>query len=342
MTHLNAAVLQHGGALDAAIARFGGHREEWLDLSTGINPAPPPLPPLSPSVWQRLPEAALERRAIEAARTAYDAPPEAGIVPAPGTQALIAVLPSVLPPCHVAILEPTYSGHRTGFETAGHGVTGFTSLDAVPAHATVVVVVNPNNPDGRTCEPADLLALADRLAARGGLLVVDEAFADADPAHSVAGATGRPGLLVYRSFGKFFGLGGLRLGFALTTPDLAAQLRARLGAWAVSGPALAIGAGWLGDAKHRTDVRASIARQHALLAETLAAAGVETVGGTSLFQTVRHPGAEALFGALCRRHILTRPFAYRSDWLRIGNAADAAAARRLGAALDAAFGEIAA
>ncbi|NDV88285.1 threonine-phosphate decarboxylase [Aurantimonas aggregata] len=334
--------LRHGGALDAAIASFGGRRAEWLDLSTGINPAPPPLPPLSPALWQRLPEAELEAGAIAAARVCYGAPPQAGIVAAPGTQALIAALPSVLPRSRVAILEPTYSGHRTAFETAGHAVAGITALGDIAADATIVVVVNPNNPDGRAHEPADLLALADRLAARGGLLVVDEAFADADPARSVAGATGRPGLLVYRSFGKFFGLAGLRLGFALTTPTLADALRGKLGAWAVSGPALAVGADWLGDAKLCADVRAAIDRQHGLLAVTLAAAGLTPIGGTRLFQTIRHPDAAALFAALCRRQILTRPFAYRTDWLRIGNVVDTAEARRLGAALDEALGEIAA
>ncbi|MBB4002523.1 threonine-phosphate decarboxylase CobD [Aurantimonas endophytica] len=334
--------LRHGGALDAAIANFGGRREDWLDLSTGINPAPPPMPALSPTLWQRLPEAELETRAIAAARFGYGAPPEAGIVAAPGTQALIAALPSLLPRNHVAILEPTYSGHRLAFETAGYEVIAVAALAAVPADATIVVVVNPNNPDGRVHEPADLLALAERLAARGGLLVVDEAFADADGGRSVAFATGRPGLLVYRSFGKFFGLAGLRLGFALTTPGLADALRGRLGAWAVSGPALAVGAAWLGDAKLCANVRARIAGQHALLAETLAGAGLTPVGGTHLFLTIHHPDAAALFAALCRRHILTRPFAYRGDWLRIGNVADAVEARRLGVALSEALGEIAA
>lgn len=332
--------LRHGGALDAAIARFGGRREAWLDLSTGINPAPPALPSLSPSLWQRLPEAELETGAIAAARFCYGAPLEAGIVAAPGTQALIAALPALLPQGPIAILEPTYSGHRTAFETAGHAVTSIAALGDIAADVTTVVVVNPNNPDGRVQEPADLLALADRLAARGGLLVVDEAFADADPAWSVAGATGRPGLLVYRSFGKFFGLAGLRLGFALTTLALADALRGQLGAWAVSGPALAIGADWMGDAKLCAEIRESIAGQQGLLAGTLAAAGLKPVGGTGLFQTIRHPDAAALFAALCHRHILTRPFAYRRDWLRIGNVADAAEARRLGAALDAALGEI--
>ncbi|MEH6721159.1 MAG: threonine-phosphate decarboxylase CobD [Aurantimonas endophytica] len=334
--------LRHGGAIDAAIARFGGRREEWLDLSTGINPAPPALPALSPALWQRLPEAELETSAIAAARSCYGAPAEAGIVAAPGTQALIAALPSLLPRSRVAILEPTYSGHRLAFETAGHAVASIAALADIPSDATTVVLVNPNNPDGRVHEPADLLALADRLAAQGGLLIVDEAFADADPVRSVAGGAGRPGLLVYRSFGKFFGLAGLRLGFALTTPALADALRGQLGAWAVSGPALAIGAAWLGDAKLCADVRAAIDRQHGLLAVTLAATGLTSVGGTELFQTVWHPAAAALYAALCRRHILTRPFAYRGDWLRIGNVADAVEARRLGVALSEALGEIAA
>ncbi|MEO9786562.1 MAG: aminotransferase class I/II-fold pyridoxal phosphate-dependent enzyme, partial [Aurantimonas coralicida] len=184
------------------------------------------------------------------------------------------------------------------------------------------------------------LALADRLAARDGLLVVDEAFADVDGTRSLAPCTGRDGLLVYRSFGKFFGLAGLRLGFALTTPALAAQLGERLGTWAVSGPALAIGAALLGDDALVAETRAGILRQRGLLRATLGAVGLPLVGGTGLFATVAFPNAHDLFAALCRRRILTRPFQTPSDWLRFGNPADGAEAARLETALRAALAEI--
>ncbi len=330
----------HGGALDAAIERFGGARADWLDLSTGINPSPPPLPPLDPQLFQRLPEAALEAKALDAARRFYGAPETAEIIAAPGSQALISALPHLLPHAFVAIVEPTYGGHRAAFAGAGHRIVGVCGLGDIPDAATIAVVVNPNNPDGRVFLRSDLLALADKLAAGGGLLVVDEAFDDVDPSQSLAGATGRPGLLVHRSFGKVFGLAGLRLGFALTDEALGRSLRERLGAWAVSGPALAIGAAWLEDDDLCADVRASIAAQARLRDRCLDRASLSPVGATALFATVAHPQASDLFEALGQRQILTRPFAYALTWLRFGNPRDTAEAVRLDDALGEALAEI--
>lgn len=338
----DAIARRHGGALDAAIARHGGTRADWLDLSTGINPAPPPLPALDTSLFQRLPEASLEAAAITAARRFYGAPEPADIVASPGSQALISALPHLVAPTTVAILEPTYSEHRAAFEQAGHRVVGLSTPGEIPDAATIVVVVNPNNPDGRVFDMRDLLALAARLSSKGGLLVVDEAFADVEPRQSLAGATGRPGLLVHRSFGKFFGLAGLRLGFALTDDALAETLRRRLGAWATSGPALAVGAAFLGDAALCDALRETIRGQSKLLGGVLSRAGLPLVGATALFSTIRHRHAGSVFEALCRRRILTRPFAYDETWLRLGNVRDPAQAERLEAALRGALAEVAA
>lgn len=334
------AILGHGGALDAASSAYGGRREDWLDLSTGINPSPPHLPPIPDDVWRRLPDRKLEGEAIEAARRFYGAPAEAGIVAAPGSQALISLLPFCLAPAAVAIVEPTYSEHRRAFEAAGHDVTGIAGLGKVPSQAKVVVVVNPNNPDGRLSRKADLLPLAAELAIRGGLLVVDEAFMDAEPAESLASETGRPGLLVHRSFGKVFGLAGLRLGFALTTPALASRLAGRLGPWATSGPALAVASDLMRDGAGLLALRGDLSRQSERLRATLGEAGLPIVGRTALFATIRHERAHALFEALCRRRILTRPFSHRTDWLRFGNPANDGEAGRLREALRSALAEL--
>ncbi len=323
----------HGGGLDAAIARFGGSRADWLDLSTGINPAPVALPALHPDVWARLPDAGLQAECIEAARRAYGAPASAGIVAAPGSQALISLLPFLLPRGEVTIVEPTYGEHRASFEAAGHCVTGIATIADLPDGAKVVVVVNPNNPDGRRMERASLLALLPEMQRRGGLLVVDEAFADALPEMSIADMAGAPGLLVHRSFGKFYGLAGVRLGFALTTPALAETLRRRLGPWAVSGPALAIGRAVLSSEEARERIAAEVQDQAQRRDAVLAAAGLPLVGATPLFATVETGGGADLFEALCRRHILIRPFSYRPDWLRFGNPKDEGEAARLAAAL---------
>lgn len=332
----------HGGGLDAAIDRFGGEPGDWLDLSTGINPSPVALPDFDPAAWSRLPDAGLEARCVAAARAAYGVPPTAGIVAAPGSQALISLLPFVLPQADVAILEPTYGEHRASFEAAGHDVVGIGSLEELPDRAGVAVIVNPNNPDGRRTERRALLALLETMQRRGGLLVVDEAFADAIPGLSIADMAGEPGLLVHRSFGKFYGLAGIRLGFSLTTPALAETLRRRLGPWAVSGPALAVGAAMLSSERVRQATAEAVAAQAARRDQVLAEAGFQFVGATPLFATVETPQAGALFAALCRRHILTRPFSYRSDWLRFGNPKDAAEATRLRQALEAGLTEVAA
>lgn len=336
----DASALRHGGALDAAIARHGGRREDWLDLSTGINPVPAELPDFPPEAFSRLPESSLERAALDAASRAYGAPADAGIVAAPGSQALISLLPFLIPPTEVAIVEPTYAEHRRAFVAAGHKVAGIDRPDEIADTVTVAVVVNPNNPDGRVFSRAELFELHERMAARGGLLVVDEAFMDVTPDMSLASEAGRPGLLIHRSFGKFFGLAGLRLGFALTTRGLAGQLSERLGPWAVSGPALVCAAALLGDDAVIEATRQRIRRQAEMLFEAVLDRRTPLVGRTALFATIRHERAGALFEALCRRRILTRPFAERPDWLRIGNPAGPDEAARLRAALAEALDEI--
>ncbi len=195
-------VPDHGGNLGAARLRFPDAPEPWIDLSTGINPWPYPLPQLSPELWHRLPEtAALDALATAAARY-YGAPGPEHVAIAPGSQALIQLLPRLRPPGPVCVEEPTYAEHALAWTAAGHRVGPFTP-SPLPG---VTVLVNPNNPDGRQVAPGAVSDMAKRSGRRGGWLVVDEAFADVAPDISVASRTGAPGLIVLRSFGKFFGL----------------------------------------------------------------------------------------------------------------------------------------
>jgi cobalamin biosynthesis protein CobC len=312
----SAAPLPHGGDLAAARARFPGAPEPFIDLSTGINPFSYPVPSLRPEVFARLPEpAALDRLAAIAAK-AYGAPSEAHVVAAPGLQILLPMVAALVPPGRAAVLAPTYAEHARVAALAGHAVREAAEIGAL-AGADLVIVVNPNNPDGRLIARDVLLARADALAP--GLLVIDEAFMDAGAADaSLAGEVARPNLVVLRSFGKFFGLAGLRLGFALAPPALATRLRAVLGPWAVSGPALAIGAVALADAAWIAATRARLATAVQRLDALLAGAGLEVAGGTALFRFVRTPAAGALFDRLGRAGIFVRRFAEQPTWLRIG------------------------
>lgn len=237
-------------------------------------------------------------------------------MPAPGTQILIETLPRLRPPARVAVLGPTYAEHAAAWARGGHAVAAVPDL-AAAGEAEVVVAVNPNNPDGRVIPPEDLLASARDLGRRGGLLVVDEAFADLEPGRSLAASLG-PGLVVLRSFGKTYGLAGLRLGFALAVPETARGIAAALGPWAVSGPALAIGRTALADRAWRAGAATARAADAARLDRMLARAGGAVVGGTCLFRLAHFADAALLFDRLGAAGIYVRRFADRPDLLRFG------------------------
>ncbi len=324
--------MKHGGDLSEAIAQFGGAAESWLDLSTGINPWAYPVPELPARSWQRLPERAAERSLIEAARTAYRVPAGVDIAIAAGTQALIQMLPSVMTGGAVAIAGPTYSEHAAAFARAGRNVISI-GLDGLPSGVTHAVVVNPNNPDGRIT-PLEVIDRAARELGRfGGCLIVDEAFADVAPDCSAIELCRDHPIVVLRSFGKFFGLAGVRLGFAIARPDLIAEIAGALGPWPVSGPALAIGRAALSDQAWIDATRRRLARQADELDAVLRAADLVIVGGTSLFRLARHREAHAIHAHLAGHQIWTRRFAHTGDLLRFGLPGDDIALQRLASAL---------
>jgi len=310
--------LSHGGALDAARRLFPDAAKPFVDLSTGINPNPYPLPLLPAELFARLPEAdALAALAAIAAKT-YGAPSAAHVVPAPGTQILLPLAAGLVRPGRAAILAPTYSEHARTAALAGHAVTEVGGIAAL-ADAEFALVTNPNNPDGRLLAKDDLLAVAKKLHARGGVLMIDEAFMDVGPpGASLAAEVSRGNIIVLRSFGKFFGLAGVRLGFALAAPPLAARLAARLGPWAVSAPALAVGAQALADRTWIETTQRRLAQAAARLDAILTASGLDIAGGTTLFRLARTAAASELFHHLGRAGILTRAFPEHAAWLRFG------------------------
>jgi len=326
--------MKHGGDLTDAIARYGGAPGSWLDLSTGINPRPWPIAHALPdSAWQRLPSRADTEALLDAARKAYSVPDGADIAAAGGTQALIQWLPYLAAPGPVAIVGPTYSEHAAAWRNAGHAVVAIDNLDACPDRAVHAVVVNPNNPDGRVTDRAVLTRLAERLKACGGWLVVDEAFADVDPAVSAVALCPDLPVLILRSFGKFYGLAGLRLGFAIGAPEIITRIAAALGPWPVSGPALLIGAAALGDQPWADRTRRALQQQACALDEVLVKAGFAIAGGTPLFRLARHPQALQLHAKLAKQQIWCRSFDWADDLLRFGLPSDAAGLDRLAAAL---------
>ncbi len=326
-------MIPHGGNLSRLRQRYPNAPEPLIDLSTGINPYSYPLPAIPETAYTRLPEEVQIRRLKESAATAYGASDPDLIAIAPGTQLLISLLPRVLPAAQVAILSPTYGEHAAVWSAAGAAVLEGAAPEVLES-GEVAVLCNPNNPDGRALLPREIEALQTRRMQRGGRLIVDEAFAEFGEAHlSAVPAVPQPGLIVLRSFGKAYGLAGVRLGFLIAEADVVKRVEAALGPWPVSGIAIHLACIALADTTWRQAMNERLAQAGERLDSLLAACGLEPVGGTSLFRLVRHDRAPAIAETLGRAGILVREFPDRPDRLRFGLPPDEAAWSRLENAL---------
>jgi cobalamin biosynthetic protein CobC len=302
-------MLEHGGKLLAASQRCGIPLDRWIDLSTGIHPIGWPVPPIPPECWQRLPED--DDGLLSAAADYYGTP---HLLSCAGSQAAIQLLPQLRPHSRVGILSPTYAEHAHAWQRAGHQVEALTELRD---DMGVLVLANPNNPTGQLIPPDTLREVHARLAARGGWLVVDEAFMDATPEHSLAADAGAHGLVILRSVGKFFGLAGIRAGFLLAWPELLAEVQERLGPWSVPAPSRWVAQQALRDTLWQAEQRNWLTEQSRQLAALLDRHGLAPSGGTALFQWVCTPEAAAIHERLARLGILTRLF-NESASLRFG------------------------
>jgi cobalamin biosynthetic protein CobC len=326
--------MKHGGDLSEAAAAFGGDPGEWLDLSTGINPNPWFFEgSIEARAWTSLPSRAAESDLTDAARRTYGIPDDVEVVPSPGSQALIQWIPRLLVPGTVAVVGPTYSEHTRAWRAAGHCVISANSHREIPDVASHVVVVNPNNPDGRWLRREEIEDIARRTKLRGGWLVIDEAFADLHPGQGASPLCAECQIVVLRSFGKFYGLAGLRLGFAIAEAGMAGRIAEALGPWAVSGPAMAIGSAALSDSDWADDARATLSHQAQAVDAVLAGRGMDVVGGTDLFRLARHRAANEVHTRLARRKVWCRSFDWADDLLRFGIPGDDRALDRLAQAL---------
>jgi len=314
----------HGGDLGAVRRRHPDAPQPWIDLSTGINPLPYPVADLPADAWSRLPSHDAEQTLIASAARRYRCTP-GQIVAAPGTQALIQILPRLVARSRVAIVGPTYAEHELNWRRHGHDVTVVTSLDA--ADAGVVVAVNPDNPTGWLLPTQAMRGVAARL------LVVDEAFIDLLPNEASLAGDLPDNAIVLRSFGKVYGLAGLRLGFAIAAVPLAQRLREELGPWAVSGPALEIGAAAMADDTWLEETATRLAGDVRKLDALLVSAGFTVLGGTPLFRLASHPEAPEKVEDLVRQGIHIRAFGHQPTWLRFGLPHGDEEFRRLSAAL---------
>lgn len=327
-------MLEHGGRLLAAARRYDIAIEDWLDLSTGIAPCAYPVPPIPAAVWQRLPED--EDGLAELACDYYGAP---RVLPLAGSQAAIQWLPRLRAHGVAVVLEPTYGEYAAVWSAAGHSVRRCAADDLPTAAATAdaVIIGNPNNPTGRRFGRGELLDLARQLDARGGWLIVDEAFADADATceslADVAGSDAAGNAIVLRSIGKFFGLAGARVGFAIAGDAILDRLAEALGPWPIAHPARLAAAAALADTAWQQAQRGRLRQDGARLAALLAAAGLGVSVGTALFRYLAREDALELHEFFARRGILLRYFAHPKA-VRCGLPASEAEWQRLAAILE--------
>ena len=295
----------HGGGIDAAARAYGGNRGDWLDLSTGINPVPYPLPALAQALWCALPDEAAQHALVASARRFWGVPDGADILATPGASAPIALIPRLRAAGTVHIAAPTYNEHAAAFAAAGWTH----ARAATAAQAQAQVVVHPNNPDGRRFRAADLTA---------PLLIIDESFCDVIPDATLMAQVRTPGTLILKSFGKFWGLAGLRLGFVIGDPALVGALRDMLGPWPVAGPALEIGRAALSDDAWADQTRVRLQADADRLDGLMVRAGASLVGGTALFRLYDVDDAAQWQHRLARHHVWSRVFPYNPRWLRLG------------------------
>ncbi|MGY2734056.1 aminotransferase class I/II-fold pyridoxal phosphate-dependent enzyme [Sphingomonas sp. UYP23] len=323
------ALTIHGGRIDAAAARYPAAPVPWLDLSTGINPNGYDPAALTLADLYALPSpsrlATLERAAAAAFGMTYGS-----IAAVPGSEIGLRLLSTMGLPGPTCVVVPSYDSHAAAFPAATP-----VARDALAgAEWRSALLANPNNPDGRLIAPEMLLALARSRAAEGGWLVIDEAFADC-----VMGASVLPLLreddpvLVFRSFGKFYGLAGVRLGFVCGPEAIVARYRERLGSWPVSSAAIELGIAAYRDVVWQAATRNELTAAAVALDQVLRRHGLAPRGDCPLFRLVETPAAADLFERLAAAGILTRPFDYAPDWLRIGLPGSAAALARLDRAL---------
>jgi len=323
-------MLEHGGKLRAAVQQYHIPLEDWLDLSAALNPTPYPVGKIHYSTWQRLPED--DDALITIAARYYG---NEQLLPVAGSQAAIQTLPFLFSaPLRVGILQTTYNEHAHAWRRAGHTLIALDEqeIDQHISQLDVLLLVNPNNPTSAIFSRAQLRQWHAQLTTNKGWLIVDEAFIDCDPQHSLVQEAQQTGLIILRSLGKFFGLAGARVGFVFAEKNLLANLRETLGPWPISHPSRIAAQRALSDSTWQQQQREMLPQQSARLAQLLIDAGLAPSGGCALFQWLQTPAAVAIHHHLATQGILTRLYTEPTS-LRLGLPAAEANWHRLSSAL---------
>lgn len=305
MSEFKAKGLEHGGRILAAAKKYNIPKSDWVDLSTGLNPNGWPVPHVPAEVWQSLPE---DSDGLQTAACHYygcDA-----CLPVAGSQAAIQTLPTLRLRSKVGVISPTYAEHEYNWQQAGHDVIQLSGeeVDKHLEQLDVLVVINPNNPTGKIISTKKLLNWYQQLCVKGGWLIVDEAFMDVTPENSLVASGIKPGLIVLRSIGKFFGMAGIRCGFVISDNELLQRLSQKLGPWSLSGPTRYIARQALLDKSWHIKTRQSLTESAKRLCDLLEQVSLVPNGGTDLFQWCEHVNAKEIYEACAEKGLLIRLF----------------------------------
>ncbi|MFK5915219.1 MAG: threonine-phosphate decarboxylase CobD [Woeseiaceae bacterium] len=297
--------LKHGGRILAAAEKYHIAKDDWTDLSTGLNPNGWPVPNVPADVWQSLPE---ENDGLQTAACKYYGCQ--ACLPVAGSQAAIQTLPTLRSHSKVGIISPTYAEHEYNWKQAGHDVVQLSIEDVEHTmnRLDVLVVINPNNPTGDLIEADQLLGWHQQLSSRGGWLVVDEAFMDMTPDKSLVLSGIKPGLIILRSMGKFFGIAGIRCGFVISDNEFLQRLAKKLGPWSLAGPTRYIAQQALLDERWQNKTQYRLNESSERLQKILSQAGLAVKGGTALFQWLEHTHAEEIYETCAKKGLLLRFF----------------------------------
>ncbi len=318
----------HGGDIIWAANTFGIPHENWLDLSTGISPWSWPCENMPIEPFRTLPPNDDQLR--ETARKYYACDVE-HILPVPGAQFLISMIPFWVKKGRVALPSIGYREHLNAWIKAGHDTVFYRDPHEIfsmieKGDLNYIVIINPNNPTSEKMSPDTVLAIQSQLRQKHGqnrLLVLDEAFSDSFPELALPNTERDSNTLVLRSFGKFFGLAGVRLGFFIANPKWLSKFRDVHGPWLVSHPALWLASRALADTPWINQQRRRIkAQSEALRGFLLEHYDDAMIRSSDLFQTVFASADELYrdFLAFAQQGILLRYQSYgdHSAWLRFG------------------------
>jgi cobalamin biosynthetic protein CobC len=324
--------LIHGGQLQQIANKYQIPADNWLDLSTGIAPFSYPIPAIPPALWRQLPQK--NEALMQAAKKYYRCEQ---LLVTNGSQSIIKALPALWHAFNrqsttVYLPQRGYKEHAHAWETAGYQLHFY--QDNLPAidlldENSILVIINPNNPTGKVFSRETIMCYQKKIKKLNGLLVVDEAFIDVlNPEDSIASDVNDQHTLVLRSFGKFFGLAGIRIGFLVANSYWCEIFSEHMGPWQVNGPAQFIAEQALADEPwqqiQKRRLKECRQQQQYFLLEIFGPDIITNIGGSDLFLTMsfhQPHWAAKCYHLLCQQGLYVR-LSDEQDTLRFGIATE--------------------